>query len=1046
MNDDVDTQQINLDKTPNLDHQKPIKIHLDSERIACFALQHCDVPIIRRLELENCGKVPLRMVTVEITSDPVFFEHKIYSAEIINPEQVVSLIKGDIQLKHSYLRNLNEQVRATVTIKISTENELIHEQEEPFEVLSFDQWPGTRILPELVAAFSLPNERHVAKILREASDILQKASGSGSFDGYQSGNRKRVTAQMMAIYTAIARKDMRYINPPASFTEGQKVRLPARIMDTQMATCLDLTLLFTACLEQAGLHPVILFQKGHSWVGTWLVDNSFSADLVDDIITVRTRIDSGELLTFETTLAVANGESFQQAVAAGQKHFTTDEESQFEFAIEVSRARRHKITPLPTSETEQEQIAAIAKAPTFELDTSIEGIELPPLVTDVFNDDNNVDTTTPEGRLTRWKSKLLDLSLRNKLLNFKSGASSVPLVVPRPDELEDALARGDKLRFRPLPAHMQDGSPRSIEVYSDHKHSDLFADTAREAFQAGELLAGVGEKDLDKRLTKIFRDARTAEQEGGANTLFIALGMLRWKKTAEAEKSHLAPLILVPVTIKRPRVRGRFTLTAHDDETVVNPTILQLLHRDFGIRVLDPDNLPTDDSGVDVVRIWQLFRSATQNMKGWEVLQDTSVGLFSFTKYLMWKDLESRTEALKANPTVRHLIDRSGLDHISGDFPDPATLDDTRDPAKTFCPLICDSSQLAAIYAAAEDKSFVIEGPPGTGKSQTITNMVAHLAGSGKRVLFLSEKITALEVVKKRLVEIGLGPFLLELHSSKSGKADFAKSIKSTIEEARTSPVAEWESKASELKRLRSEINSYIRLLHKQFRNGLTPFDAIAGTVQHPDWVPAPFSWPTADMHDIQALETLRELSRNLSRIITAVGEIANHPYAEVRRQEWTPGWESEFSESCVKATAALNILNNKAPDMSKLAGISPENLPVQDLGLLEKIGIAILASKDFAPGITDVSLGQSRTLRTLEQLDRWQGKYAAATDQVAEILDASKLRGFSTDLSAPWALAKATWWPKSWLSKCKVRRNLLPFTLSGKRPSEEQFEALLEP
>lgn len=1039
--------EVKISAEDGADNANPeVKLNISTTGIACFAMQHCDIPVIRRLEIENAGENTLTDLIVEITGDPVFFEAQSRRIGELKPGQIVPLIKGDLPLKHTYLRSLNEAVRGVVTVRVLHQGEVIHHHDEPFEILSFDQWPGTRILPELVAAFSVPNDKYVERILRDASDFLKRSTGNGTFNGYQSDNRKRVAEQMAAIYAAVASKDMRYVTAPASFHEGQKVRLPERILETQLGTCLDLTLLFAACLEQAGINPIILFKKGHSWVGGWLINTGFSADLVDDIVSVRSRIDAGELLTFETTLAVQGGAGFKEAIRGAKEHFSEIEETNFECAIEVARARRHKITPLPTNDNKSEAPVIEAGA-VLPVDVSIDDIDLPPLTVDILDNANEDKPSTPEGRLARWKSKLLDLSLRNKLLNFKTNISSVvPLVIPKPEELEDAIARGDLLKFHPLPDALKTDSPRSTAVYSSQQHRDLYEDIAQEALNAGGLLAGVSSQELDKRLTKIFRDARTAEEEGGANTLFIALGCLRWRKGDDAETTHLAPLILVPVTISRPRVRGQFTIKSRDEDTIVNPTLLQMLQRDFQINVLDPDNLPTDSHGVDVAMIWQMFRKAVQDMKGWEVLKDVYVGLFSFTKYLMWKDLESRTEDLMASVTVRHLIDRSGMEHLNGVFPDRFKLDDERDPAQTFCPMLCDSSQLAAIYAASEDKSYVIEGPPGTGKSQTITNIIAHCAGTGKRVLFLSEKITALDVVKRRLVSEGLGPFLLELHSSKSGKADFAKSITSTIESANSSAVDEWETKARELKRLRDELNGYVRVLHKAHRNGLTPFDAISGTVAHPDWTAAGFNWKTAGEHTSEQLMALRELARDLGKVAAVVGDIANHPYTEVRRQEWTPGWESEFVQAIEKAKGALTALIVKIPPMCELLGLPADGIALSDLAAIDKLGMAILSADAIGPGTRDISLGPSKAQRTLESLQDWHKKYTNAIGDVEHVLKSDLLRGFKFELDMPWALAKAAWWPKSWFAKRSVRRLLAPYTISGKAPGDEEIENLLEP
>jgi hypothetical protein len=197
--------------------------------------------------------------------------------------------------------------------------------------------------------------------------------------------------------------------------DGQKIRTPDRIMDARVATCLDLAMLFSSCLEQAGLRPVILMKDGHAWVGVWLHQACFADPLTDDVQAVRKRVDSGEFLVFETT-GIAQHPNFRpslrRALEQGAAHLR--EENTFRYAIDVHRARELQIKPLPsrvvsvapTDADDAERPAAIEPTP-----------DLPPLDPEFVISLEPADDT-PEGRLAKWKSRLLDLTLRNRLLNF----------------------------------------------------------------------------------------------------------------------------------------------------------------------------------------------------------------------------------------------------------------------------------------------------------------------------------------------------------------------------------------------------------------------------------------------------------------------------------------------------------------------------------------------------------------------------------------------------------------------------------------------------
>src|SRR5690606_22250811 len=209
-------------------------------------------------------------------------------------------------------------------------------------------------------------------------------------------------------------------------------------------------------------------------------------------------------------------------------------------------------------------------------------------------------------------------------------------------------------------------------------------------------------------------------------------------------------------------------------------------------------------------------------------------------------------------------------------------LDRHFDPKQVFCPLPADSSQLSAVLTASQGKNFVLIGPPGTGKSQTIANLIAQSLAQGRRVLFVSEKIAALDVVYRRLREIGLGDFCLELHSSKARKIDVLAQLQSAWSSSGRVDAEQWRAEADKLKRLRDALNIYVECLHKRRANGLTLFDAI-GTISAGHDIPTlPLAWPSADQHDRTDLEHLRSAVSRLEVNAQAIGHatLAQHPLA----------------------------------------------------------------------------------------------------------------------------------------------------------------------
>ena len=409
-----------------------------------------------------------------------------------------------------------------------------------------------------------------------------------------------------------------------------------------------------------------------------------------------------------------------------------------------------------------------------------------------------------KNRVVRWTQKLLDLSLRNRLLNARDSKQILPLAVDDVASLEDRLSADQSVAVEP-----SDSQSRS----------------------AGALRSTLAADDMLRRLKEIFRLAKTDLEESGVNALYLALGFLRWRPKGANAKECRAPILLMPVQMTRKNVREGYTVSRLDDDTMLNATLVEFLRAEFGISVQGLDPLPEDDSGVDVPKVFATFREAVKGMEDWDIEEDAAIGNFSFGKFVMWKDLTARADQLGSHPFVSHLM-KGGGDYDDGVevFP-PEEIASHIKYGELFTPLSADSSQLAAVLYSAMGKSFVLHGPPGTGKSQTITNLIAHNLALGRRVLFVSEKKAALDVVHRRLSSVGLKPFCLELHSNKSGKAEVLAQFKEALDYVDKGTPNEWQRTIDQISNYRSALDAPIAALHKRQKNGLTAYDCFASKI-----------------------------------------------------------------------------------------------------------------------------------------------------------------------------------------------------------------------
>ena len=404
----------------------------------------------------------------------------------------------------------------------------------------------------------------------------------------------------------------------------------------------------------------------------------------------------------------------------------------------------------------------------------------------------------PQGRVERWAQKLLDLSRANRLLNLRDSKRVIPLYCPDLGKLEDTVAANKPIEIDSL-ANLLDEQTYATAIRQPALSQTLTNLLARELAQK-RLWTPLQPNEVNKRLRELYRLARQDLEESGVNTLFLGLGFVEWRP-ADEEKEELcrAPILLVPIRFVRKSISEPIRLLRLDAETVLNATLVELLRAQFGILVPGIDPLPTDDSGVNVPLILERFRQAIAVRPGWRVIEEVVAGQFSFGKFVMWKDLTARMDDLGQHPLVRHFIAGEGIFDDGVDLP-PANAPIS--PTDFLCPLSADSTQLAAVSYAAKGKTFVLHGPPGTGKSQTIANIIAHAIAQGLKVLFVSEKKAALDVVYSRLKSIGLGPFCLELHSNKSGKQHVLAQFAEALEMSKQPSPRAWKATLAQLEEL----------------------------------------------------------------------------------------------------------------------------------------------------------------------------------------------------------------------------------------------------
>jgi len=679
----------------------------------------------------------------------------------LDPGVAVAIDLSGFRLPVAILREATErkplEIRATLR---DAEGIALSEAIHRLDVLPATHWCGLGHAGESIASFVTPNAAELAPLLVDAAARLEAATGRRALDGYQGGEGERPQRIAAALFEAASARNLTYVNGMPSFgASGQKVRIAAETLGEGLGNCLDFAVLLAALLEAAGLRSLLLLGDGHATVAFSTVDEHFPDPLHHGVSRIRNRHDLGQLRVLEATAATAGG-SFAAALEAGSRWLAGASEGIA--VVDLPAARLAGFHPLPELRAPRDGTDARDEIePAREPWKVVLPAGLPAPA--------RPERSPRARRLEAWKRRLLDLTLRNRLLNDRDGVG-VPIAASGDDDLaalEDALWDGKPLR-----------------LMSRVERGQAAPEAFRREIAGGILRAALGESELFARATKAARDGRSSLEEHGARSLFAALGFVEFTPPQRSEPVR-APILLVPIVLERISRQEGFRAVATNEDPVANLALFEHFRQTEGKDLGIGGELPSDERGVDLAAVLATVRHAVRDLPRVTVHPTAKVGTYSFKKLPLFEAMRAEADRLLAHPIVATFLDRAAAPEVrAAPLVAPEDLRGELSFADTRLPLPADSSQVAAIRSATGGATFVLQGPPGTGKSQTITNLLAECLARGKRVLFVAEKSAALEVVADRLEKAGLGVFALDLHSDRATKANFVEQVKRARTEA----------------------------------------------------------------------------------------------------------------------------------------------------------------------------------------------------------------------------------------------------------------------
>lgn len=1015
---------------------KPIKVEFIYTSVVNYAIQQNRIPIARKLILENTSDQDLIELKIEIKGEPDFINYWEHRVDILSANQRIEIEVRKLNLVASFLSELTEKLSGDLILSISSNDKLIYTEIFNVDVLAYDQWHGIGTLPEMLAAFVTPNHPEISKVIHIASMILENWTGNPSFDAYQSFNPDRVKKQMAAIYEAIVSLGIVYCSPPASFeNSGQRIRMCDTIFTQKIGTCIDLAILYASCIEAIGLNPLLIVIKGHAFVGAWLIDDTFADSVNDDVSLLKKRIASGinEISLVEATCMNAGQfKSFDEANNLANYKLVNEED--FILFVDIKRARLSGIKPLPQRIKTLDGWEIIQEK---EIE-SRESQEPDRIVVGKIIDTPLVNQFTKQ---KLWERKLLDLSLRNNLLNLRIAQSTIQLFSINLGAFEDALADGDEFQVLTKPDDWYNPHTNS-GVYQQINMSDPIVELLKFDLSHKRLRTYLTEGELRSALTKLYRSSRLSLEENGANTLYLALGFLKWYETPQSKLARYAPILLLPVEIIRKSAQKGYVIRNREEETLMNITLLEMLKQDFGITIQGLEDLPRDESGVDVTRIFNILRRGIMSQSRWDVEEHAFLGIFSFSKFIMWNDIHNNADKLIDNKIVKSLVSGK-LEWEPEDFITAIDFDKKYHPSEIALPISADSTQLEAIFAATQDNSFILHGPPGTGKSQTITNIIANALYQGKKVLFVAEKMAALTVVQKRLADIGLDPFCLELHSNKSKKSNVLDQLRKTTEIIRKSSPVEFAIEAERLHLLRAELNNYVEALHKKHHFGYSLYDSFSGYAELGS-APDTIQFEEKIIRELTK-EKVVELADKITELQSAgtlCGHPHDHPLRQINTRNYLPQNKTLAQGLILKYIELLQQKLENQKKIFELLLIEPSSFNKEKEDSFEELCREIESLPD-APGKLINIDHPERKLSQIIELSRHGIKRDTYRDSMLNDFTKDILK-IDAELNLTlWNTASKKWFLPKLLGKRKILKTLKPFSKTAKVEKSKVVEYL---
>lgn len=897
-----------------------------ADTIGYYALQN-GIRLIKRFYLKNTSENDIEDIRIKVTSKPDFIVPYEFVQQVI-PRRTTARFNLDVNCSPTCLVSMDERTEGDLDVEIFVGEQSVMTASVKTDILAFDECDFAAS-PESLAAFV----KRTAEVNKTVADAEQRARDWKLTISKGYGSRNGVRNYFAACYSVIAEEKFVLEDTPG---DDFKVVSHKELFESGIATGPELALFMASLAESEG-HNAVVGKFGGKWyAGVFLTDECCPSTVWDDADFLAKKTSSGvNDFTLICMDDISEGSSFEKAERNAKNALKRADDGVF---IDVKRARIINIKPLPERKRRQGGGYDLEESRDF-------APELRPSQIREFKGAVEGDKET--GKIAQWERKLLDMDMRNALLNFKISRAAVKLLTPSLQNLFSAL---DRNKTFTVEAGAKEAEKAGIELAKDFAHigyTKPFTDFVGYEYSNKRMLSVYDSKEHEGTLFRLFRKESSVQEETGTTSLYLAAGFLRWKEESATEFKY-APLFLFPVSMTRKGLAApTYTAEVNTDDVRLNSTLLEFLYRQFNldIRGLGTVALSGEQSYMSVIA---RIKRETVDMKGWEVFGDAFLASLSFANYQLWYDIKYRTEKFREHPIVRSLLDnRLELPEGAFDLSDRSSDEAYVGTERMYLPISADSSQYSAIYDSLS-KSFVLHGPPGTGKSQTITNIIANNIVRGRRVLFVAEKKAALSVVHRRLKSIGLADFCLELHSGKTNKTAVLGQIVNTLGLKSGTTDVDINEKLDEIKESVDALSGELEAMHRKRYLGISLYEGILEYFENQD---APDCLRIDSLfYEKLTAESFRgylQILGELSVRAKECGDIQKTPFKRIGGFEYDDKWRASGEPILEIALDQLRNLRACARNLLPYYSVRTVSLTDQKLKALYKLSKGL--EKEYA-------------------------------------------------------------------------------------------------